>query len=51
MNSLSHWGMYPAPQAKYTRAWYNEQRDQTNYYDAEYLHGILQKLNFGAYLP
>ena len=52
MLSLSHWGMHPAPQAKYTRAWYNEQRHPPAnfYYDAEYIHNTFQKLNFGPEL-
>jgi hypothetical protein len=51
MISLSHWGMYPKPQKPYTKAWYNEQRDSVNYYDAEYIHGVFQKLQFGPDLP
>ena len=47
MLSLSHWGMFPAPQAKYSRAWYNEIREPANLYDQEYLHGVFQRLNFG----
>lgn len=43
MLSCSHWGMFPKPQAKFTKAWYQEQRD-LNYYDAEYIHGILQRI-------
>ncbi len=37
MLSCSHWGMFPAPQKKYSPAWYNEVRDMR--YDARYLHG------------
>lgn len=50
MLSCSHWGMFPKPQNKHSPAWYNEIRDQ-KYYDAEYIHGVMQKLNFGPELP
>lgn len=41
--------MFPAPQKPYSPAWYNEARDM-KYYDAEYLHGVFQRLNFGPHL-
>jgi hypothetical protein len=49
MISISCWGMFPKPQNKYSRAWYDEQRD-LKYYDALYLHGVFQRLSFGPEL-
>ncbi|MDB5607802.1 MAG: hypothetical protein JWP25_4702 [Bradyrhizobium sp.] len=56
MLSCSHWGMYPKPQKKYSAAWYDEQRRPQRYdlphtyYDANYLHGCYQRLDFGPHL-
>lgn len=44
MISISHWGLFPLPQTKFSPAWYDEQRQPqydvpAMYYDARYLHG------------
>ncbi len=50
MLSLSHWGMHPAPQAKYSKAWYDEVRNPPNHFD--YTHCVTySKLKFGPDLP